>query len=305
MKRNTIRLTVAVMAMMVAFSACKKDEGITMPNSEEITQTAYADEGNTGKGFTFTAKGDWTATVKEVKSSEASWLKLLIDDKETYKGKAGTFTMVISLEANNTGVKRSATIEIVCGKEKITVSVTQEGTVQGGGTPDVSVIDLSSVIPAGAGIVTLIIYNPGGGTLAVANVAQTGGKITLPNPETLHSPMFKVTEAFGSSHNISDPNANVTTFGESAIFGLNSTGEEIAIFWLFANNWETNDWAGAYYYFDRDCNITGNANGKKATCSFKKGWNILYFRDSQPNTIFTTTKPEGINFNWWYESYNK
>jgi hypothetical protein len=54
---------------------------------------------------------------------------------ETTSGSAGTYTVVITIETNYTGEKREATIEIICGTDKITVTVTQEGTTKGGEKP--------------------------------------------------------------------------------------------------------------------------------------------------------------------------
>ena len=133
--RSKLFAMTCVASLILTFTACKKDESLTIANEKELTQTAFADEENTGKGFTFTAKSDWTATVKEVsnqKSSGVSWLKLLYNGIETYNSGAGTFTLEISIEPNFTGQKRSATIEIVSGKDKITITVTQAGTTQSG-----------------------------------------------------------------------------------------------------------------------------------------------------------------------------
>ena len=123
--------------LILAFSACEKGgENLTLSNSSELTQTAFAEEETTGKGFTFTAKSDWTASVKKVsnqKSNGVSWLKLLYKGAETYSGGAGTFTMTISLIPNYLGKTRTATIEIVSGDDKITITVTQSGTTKKGG----------------------------------------------------------------------------------------------------------------------------------------------------------------------------
>jgi len=122
-----------VAGLILAFTACKKENDLTIANEQELTQTAFADE-ETTKGFTFTAKSDWTATVKGVttsKGSGVSWLTLLHKGVETYSGSAGTFTMEISLTPNSTGQTRTATIEIVSGKDKITITVAQSGTPVG------------------------------------------------------------------------------------------------------------------------------------------------------------------------------
>ena len=50
-------------------SANEGEEGepFTPPAQEQLTQNAYADNENTGGGFSFTADAPWTATVDEVK----------------------------------------------------------------------------------------------------------------------------------------------------------------------------------------------------------------------------------------------
>ena len=132
---------VCIVALATGFTACdkenkgKEDVQISIANPSELNQTANANDVST-QGFTFTAKSNWTASVKEAnssKSSDVAWIRLLNDGMETYSGVAGTFAMVISLDVNTTGVVRSATIEIVCGSDKITVMVTQAGTSGGGG----------------------------------------------------------------------------------------------------------------------------------------------------------------------------
>lgn len=124
------------------------DRQIEMPNQSEQIQMGYADDETTG-GFTFTAKSAWTATVTEAatgpanrsemhetRSSSVSWLRLLYNGEVKYAGEAGTFTLVIELETNRTGQTRSATVTIESGGDKITVSVTQEGTNKDGTVPE-------------------------------------------------------------------------------------------------------------------------------------------------------------------------
>jgi len=138
MKKNQLNsislILLGLLLISTAITACKKDDvNLTILDSTELTQTAFADEETTGKGFTFTATKDWTASVKEntkAKGSGVSWLKLICNGVETYSGGAGTFTMVISLEKNLTGETRVATIEIASGSDKITVTVTQKGITQ-------------------------------------------------------------------------------------------------------------------------------------------------------------------------------
>ena len=106
---------------------------ITLPNSQESTQTAFADEKTSGN-FSFTAKGSWTATIVE-SAGNSGWVTLFRNGVETNSGGAGTFTMAISLVPNYSGQPRSATIDIVSGNDKITITVTQSGTTAGGKVP--------------------------------------------------------------------------------------------------------------------------------------------------------------------------
>ena len=131
---------VCIATLVTGFSACDKGNNgkeednvkqVSVANPSELNQTAYAND--VSRNFTFTAKSNWTASIKEVKSSDVAWVRLLNNGVETYSGAAGTFTIVISLDVNTTGTRRSATIVIACGDDKITVTVTQEGTSGGGG----------------------------------------------------------------------------------------------------------------------------------------------------------------------------
>lgn len=141
------------MLLLPAFilAGCSDDDDnggtqIEMPDQSEQTQQGYADDETTG-GFTFTAKSAWTATVTETtsanrsampatKASSVSWLRLLHNGTEKYDGRAGTFTLTIEIAPNYTGKTRTATITVTSGTDKITVTVTQEGTTEDGETPD-------------------------------------------------------------------------------------------------------------------------------------------------------------------------
>lgn len=128
---------------ILALTACSDpasdggDKQIQMPYPSEQIQQAYADDETTG-GFTFTAKSPWTATITESdesRSSSVTWLKLLYEGVETYRGDAGKFTMTVQLEENDSGKRRSAIIVITGGGDSLTVTVTQEGKKRGGTIP--------------------------------------------------------------------------------------------------------------------------------------------------------------------------
>ncbi|MDR1756470.1 MAG: hypothetical protein LBR65_05875 [Culturomica sp.] len=116
---------------------------IALSDPEDKEQPAYADE-EASKGFTFTAKSAWTATVEEITeeatnaraaSSGVSWLRLKVNGEEMYSGAAGEIDIAIELDINYTGATRSATITITSGTDDILVTVTQQGTTEQGEVP--------------------------------------------------------------------------------------------------------------------------------------------------------------------------
>ena len=145
-----------MLSTVMILAGCSKNEGgegepFTPPAQEQLTQNAYADNENTGGGFSFTADAPWTATVDEVKpqapasvqaksvtraagnnGNNVVWLKLYNGDKEAYSGGAGTITLRIEIDQNYTGERREATITIRSGNNTFTVTVVQEGTKQDG-----------------------------------------------------------------------------------------------------------------------------------------------------------------------------
>lgn len=149
-------LFLLMLSTVMILAGCSKNEGgegepFTPPAQEQLTQNAYADNENTGGGFSFTADAPWTATVDEVKpqapasvqaksvtraagnnGNNVVWLKLYNGDKEAYSGGAGTITLRIEIDQNYTGERREATITIRSGNNTFTVTVVQEGTKQDG-----------------------------------------------------------------------------------------------------------------------------------------------------------------------------
>jgi len=295
-------ITVTCLAsLFLAFTACKNDEDLYLHNKSDASQTAFADEVKT-EGFTFTAKNNWTATVKEFsnqKNNDVTWLKLLYNEIETYSGSAGTFSMGISLEMNYSGQTRMATIEIMSENDKITVTVTQSGTTKNGEVPEPEpiVIDLTNAIWGDVDIATLKIFSFGENLLVETEVAQTGYKITLPNPEKVPVPLGSITGFGGTTCNYSDPNTKCADIGLGPI-PYNSNGKQLGGFELRSGN----HWFATYFYVDRDCNVTGTFGTVSINCYLKKGWNIYYikgeYKDDIWINILTTEKPAGENFEW-------
>jgi len=141
-----------MLSAVFILAGCDKENGdggvFTPPTQEQLTQNAYADNENTGGGFSFTTDAPWTATVEEVlpqspssmqvKSATRSsgnnvvWLKLYNGNSEAYSGEVGTITLRIEIDQNYTGERREATITIRSGNNTFIVTVIQEGTKQDG-----------------------------------------------------------------------------------------------------------------------------------------------------------------------------
>lgn len=141
-----------MLSAVFILAGCDKENGdggvFTPPTQEQLTQNAYADNENTGGGFSFTTDAPWTATVEEVlpqspssmqvKSATRSsgnnvvWLKLYNGNSEAYSGEVGTITLRIKIDQNYTGERREATITIRSGNNTFIVTVIQEGTKQDG-----------------------------------------------------------------------------------------------------------------------------------------------------------------------------
>ena len=141
-----------MLSAVFILAGCDKENDdadvFTPPTQEQLTQNAYADNENTGGGFSFTTDAPWTATVEEVLSQNQSsmqvksatrssgnnvvWLKLYNGNSEAYSGEAGTITLRIEIDQNYTGERREATITIRSGNNTFIVTVIQEGTKQDG-----------------------------------------------------------------------------------------------------------------------------------------------------------------------------
>ena len=146
------QLFLLMLSAVFILAGCDKENDdadvFTPPTQEQLVQNAYADNENTGGGFSFTTDAPWTATVEEVlpqnpssmqvKSATRSsgnnvvWLKLYNGNSEAYSGEAGTITLRIEIDQNYTGERREATITIRSGNNTFIVTVIQEGTKQDG-----------------------------------------------------------------------------------------------------------------------------------------------------------------------------
>lgn len=140
---KNLRLLAITLAGLIFLSGCDglpgngdEESQISIPDLSQLTQTAYADEGDTGEGFKLTALAPWNVSITQTRSEEKpDWIKLFVDGTETYSGEAGTFTFKIELTPNYSGSERKAEITITSGDDEITVSVTQNSKDKNGEIP--------------------------------------------------------------------------------------------------------------------------------------------------------------------------
>lgn len=136
------KILIMLFVSFVILSCDKNDDGetsaITVTNQTELEQTVYADN-TTGKSdITFTTTSAWTSSINETsptrsdKTPSPKWISITPASGD----RAGSYTISISLSKNLTGAKRSATITIICGGERITISITQEATTEEGKEPE-------------------------------------------------------------------------------------------------------------------------------------------------------------------------
>jgi len=286
---------------VLAFSACKKnEENLYLHNKQDATQTAFADEVKT-KGFTFTAKNSWVVFVYEnttSKSNDVLWIQLFCNEKVATDGRAGTYTINVALETNYTEQTRMATIEISSGSDKIFVTVTQSGKNKAGEVPEQKpiIFDLSNAVQDSVEIATVKVYCNREFLLVAADVAQTGYKITLPDPEKMPVSLKSITEI--SSHFIYSNLQTKCAIMDEKLYAYDNLGKWLGWFYL------SSEQGGqiTYIYVDSDCNVTGEYNLYQATCYFKKGWNVYYTYWINQNgvlkQIITTEKLFGESYEW-------
>lgn len=122
----------AFMAAALLASCSDKDNDysgdfgqIKVPDTRQLEQTVTADDTQTAQGVTFTTEGAWTSTIAEKTRAEApDWIEISPDHGDA----AGSYTLKITLQPNDSEESRTATIVITCGTSKIEITVTQEGT---------------------------------------------------------------------------------------------------------------------------------------------------------------------------------
>lgn len=130
MMRKLLFMLLISTALVACEQGSDKISNITVTNPSALNQTVYADN-TTGKSkVTFVTLDAWTSSIvaqdatKSTSGEKVDWISI---DPESGK-EAGSYTISIALQTNQTGERRRATITINCGEDQITITVTQEAT---------------------------------------------------------------------------------------------------------------------------------------------------------------------------------
>ena len=137
---------IAALLIMVSCDQIIGGDGqlIIDPVKDALLEQTVGSETLSAEGVSFTTTGAWTSqVVPSTKGSQPMWVSITPDHGD----EAGTYTISISLEANDTGEDRKADIIITCGNQKITITITQVATedVPAGGEEDDSKPSLKCV----------------------------------------------------------------------------------------------------------------------------------------------------------------
>ncbi len=115
-------------AFICLLAACTENPPSSISNYDDtkLNITAYAEDTDVAGGFSFTAAEAWTTQIDYnslVRSAEDNWITI-----DPASGDAGTVTIAISLQKNNTRKDRSAIIKIYCGETTLSINVKQKST---------------------------------------------------------------------------------------------------------------------------------------------------------------------------------
>lgn len=149
MKKNYLGIISLLLSlcMGLGFSACSDDDddgnkgkSIEVPSGQQLDQKVYADEDTGTSQVSFTTQAAWTSSIVETTAKSTGgatparpdWVSISPDRGS----EPGKYSISISLNPNYTGKKRTATININCGDDKIEIKVTQDEKTAEGKIPE-------------------------------------------------------------------------------------------------------------------------------------------------------------------------
>jgi len=135
---------------------------------------------------------------------------------------------------------------------------------------------------------------------ASCKYANGGFKLNLPETVAEYSlrGIYDALQLYYFDGTISDPEAKMTN---TQIRAFDKNANYIGEFWCGDSYYSDN--LMAYVYVDRDVIIQGNAyyyDYYQYDCAFTKGWNIMYGGWNGGYYRYTTQKPSGADYKWYY-----
>lgn len=130
--------TLIGVAAVCALTACSEEKGpkndgpVKLDDPKDFKKEYRAEQ--LGSGISFTAEGSWTAAVTAATKAAGTdaWI-----DIEPKRGEAGANTLQVTLQPNQTGKDREASITISCLGSQTTFVVKQTATTSDGEVPGV------------------------------------------------------------------------------------------------------------------------------------------------------------------------
>jgi hypothetical protein len=106
---------------------------IAISDNKGQVRTVYAYTEKLEVGIT--SRTAWTASIADTTANSGSveWLRLFVNDVETYEGEAGAFTLEVRMDVNTTGLDRTAAVTIANGNDddEVMFAVIQKGITEG------------------------------------------------------------------------------------------------------------------------------------------------------------------------------
>ncbi|MDR0371519.1 MAG: BACON domain-containing protein [Prevotellaceae bacterium] len=315
--KRTDSLILSLLALSVAiFTGCSSGplplpsaSTIEVEDKQTLTQIVFADDTEGESVVTFTTSGVWMSKItEEGQDTSPEWIWI---DPNSGK-EAGKYNIHISLLQNFTSADRKAVIEIACGKNEITINVTQRG-VTANGKPQIDPSLIAVTVEGGMNYneiidyVAAISYYTENKGIEVGRAPYENGGFTLkldPEPGGLSTFDFDANKL-----EISDVKAKGITLKMEGFKSKTYVGD------FFMEN--VYGYSGRYYYMDRDVSITGSYSESVAIytinnsydLNFKKGWNIVYEQvvtnlDKGVITMIFTTQPQN-EMRWYFKPEQK
>ena len=291
--RNVLAIAICLVATTLFFS-CKKS------SEKQITAFSFA----TPQAVGVINEAAKTIAVAVPAGTDVTALSpsITVSDKATVSPASGVKQNFTNPVTYTVKAEDGSTVNYI-----VTVTVGTGGN-NGGENEKDFVIEVTNVIGSSSGVVTVKalewIFDD---VIASAEYKNKGFKLTLPNTMQSKYLQYDVSEYFDVLPSmVSDKNAKVS---EVYLLAYNNAGDVIGGFDMSDEGMDFYVFA-TYYYADRDFTIKGIDNSEdydvEWNCTFKKGWNIMYwYEDDGWDELYTTQKPSGINLQWYFLNFEK